>query len=193
MAPIFADLDPVAVSICGICGLRFLVDRILGFLPRPRLALSHGARDQVHGPAELRLLHAAVHLEGRHVDEAAHEVGPAHGGEVQPPVEDEIAQEGAGVVRLLARDAVALQKAPALHQREYFGRRIGLVAPEPATELWDVLVRFGSERSAGRLALDEGGPAGLGYRREAAYQGDGEDYWGGLWWIKAVRIFRAYP
>ena len=68
---------------------------------------------------------------------------------------------------------VALQKAPALHQREYFGRRIGLVAPEPATELWDVLVRFGSERSAGRLALDADGPAGLGYRREAAYQGDG--------------------
>ncbi len=68
---------------------------------------------------------------------------------------------------------VALQKAPALHQREYFGRRIGLSAPEPATELWDVLVRFASERSADRLSLDEDGPAGQGYRREAAYQGDG--------------------
>ncbi len=67
---------------------------------------------------------------------------------------------------------IALQKAPALHQREYFGRRIGLSAPEPAKELWDVLVRFASERSADRLALDADGPA-LGYRREAAYQGDG--------------------
>ncbi len=68
---------------------------------------------------------------------------------------------------------IALQKAPALHQREYFGRRIGLSAPEPATELWDVLVRFGSERSADRLSLDEVGSTGQGYLREAAYQGDG--------------------
>ena len=68
---------------------------------------------------------------------------------------------------------IALQKAPALHQQEYFGRRIGLSAPQPATELWDVLVRFASERSADRLSLDEGGPAGQGYRREAAYQGVG--------------------
>lgn len=56
--------------------------------------------------------------------------------------------------------AIALQKAPALHQREYFGRRIGLFEPEPAMELWDVLVRFGSERSADRLALDIDGPVG---------------------------------
>jgi 2',3'-cyclic-nucleotide 2'-phosphodiesterase (5'-nucleotidase family) len=68
---------------------------------------------------------------------------------------------------------VALQKAMALHQREYFGRGIGLSHPEPATELWDILVRFASERRAGRLALDEGAPAGRGYRLEAAYQGDG--------------------
>ncbi|MFA6899445.1 MAG: metallophosphatase [Desulfurivibrionaceae bacterium] len=68
---------------------------------------------------------------------------------------------------------LALQKAPALHQREYFGRRIGLSPPEPATELWDILVRFASERSVDRLSLDEVGPAGQGYRREAAYQGEG--------------------
>jgi hypothetical protein len=68
---------------------------------------------------------------------------------------------------------IALQKAPALHQREYFGRRIGLSAPEPARELWDVLVRFASERSAERLSLDGDGPAGMGYHRAAAYQGEG--------------------
>ena len=67
---------------------------------------------------------------------------------------------------------IALQKAPALHQREYFGRRIGLSAPEPAMELWDVLVRFASERSAERLSLDADGPAGMGYHRAAAYQGE---------------------
>jgi len=68
---------------------------------------------------------------------------------------------------------IALQKAPALHQQEYFGRRIGLSAPQPARELWDVLVRFASERSGDRLSLDEGGLAEQGYRREAAYQDDG--------------------
>jgi len=67
---------------------------------------------------------------------------------------------------------IALQKAPALHQREYFGRGIGLTAPVPATELWEVLVRFGSGRNADRLAFDADGPTGQGYRREAAYQGD---------------------
>lgn len=72
---------------------------------------------------------------------------------------------------------IALQKAPALRQREYFGRRIGLSAPEPVMELWDVLVRFASERAAERLALDGDGPAGRGYHREAAYQGEGR---GGL-------------
>ena len=75
---------------------------------------------------------------------------------------------------------IALQKAPALRQREYFGRRIGLAAPEPAMELWDVLVRFANERAAERLALDAGGPEGQGYHRAAAYQGEGE---GGLGWV----------
>lgn len=68
---------------------------------------------------------------------------------------------------------IALQKAPAFHQREYFGRWIGLSAPEPARELWDVLVRFASERNADRLALDAGGPSGQSYRRAAAYEGGG--------------------
>ena len=74
--------------------------------------------------------------------------------------------------------AIALQKAPALHQREYFGRRIGLSAPEPASELWDVLVRFGSARAVDRLSLDADGPPGQGYRRAAAYQGDGGGLFG---------------
>ena len=68
---------------------------------------------------------------------------------------------------------IALQKGPALNQREYFGRGIDRSAPEPARELWDVLVRFASERSAVRLSLDADGPAGLGYHRAAAYQGEG--------------------
>ena len=85
----------------------------------------------------------------------------------------ESAYWGPAALRPDAIYTIALQKAPALHQREYFGRRIGLLAPEPATELWDVLVRFGSERRAGRLALDAAGPAGQDYRREAAYQTEG--------------------
>ena len=85
----------------------------------------------------------------------------------------EAAYWGPAAPRPEAVYTIALQKAPALHQREYFGRRVGLSAPEPASELWDVLVRFGSERSAERLALDAEGWAGQGYRREAAYQGDG--------------------
>lgn len=85
----------------------------------------------------------------------------------------ESAYWGPAAPRPEAMYTIALQKAPALHQREYFGRRIGLFEPEPAMELWDVLVRFGSERRADRLALDTEGPEGQGYRREAAYQGDG--------------------
>lgn len=68
---------------------------------------------------------------------------------------------------------IALPKGPALHQREYFGGRVGLNAPEPTTELWDVLVRFASKRSGDRLALDQDNQQELVNRREAAYQGGG--------------------
>lgn len=70
---------------------------------------------------------------------------------------------------------IALPKAPALNQGDYFGGKIGLAAPEPATELWEVLVRFASERSADRLALDKDGPVDEGNRRAAAVQGTGVD------------------
>ncbi len=51
---------------------------------------------------------------------------------------------------------VALQKTQAFHQQEFFGRTIGVAPPEPAAEVWQVVVAFALDRGSAGLALDEG-------------------------------------
>ncbi len=53
------------------------------------------------------------------------------------------------------RYTLAVQKAPAYHQRHYFGREIGRRPPQPATELWQAVVKLGRARNEQRLAIDE--------------------------------------
>jgi 5'-nucleotidase / UDP-sugar diphosphatase len=50
---------------------------------------------------------------------------------------------------------IALPKAQAWRQVRYFGRRISLVAPLPAGELWEIVGKFGHEQNEANLALDE--------------------------------------
>lgn len=50
---------------------------------------------------------------------------------------------------------IALPKAQALRQHQYFGRRIDPAVPEPLGELWETVVEFGREQNNANLALDE--------------------------------------
>jgi len=50
---------------------------------------------------------------------------------------------------------IALPKAQAWRQARYFGRRIGLTAPVPAGELWEIVGKFGDAQNNANLALDD--------------------------------------
>jgi 2',3'-cyclic-nucleotide 2'-phosphodiesterase (5'-nucleotidase family) len=55
------------------------------------------------------------------------------------------------------RDAfytLAIQKPQAFNQVKYFGREIGDQSPEPAAELWELVVAFGRARTRAGLVLD---------------------------------------
>ncbi len=51
---------------------------------------------------------------------------------------------------------IAIQKAQAFHQQEFFGRTIGISSPKPAAELWETVVALARDRRGEGLPLDAG-------------------------------------
>jgi len=51
---------------------------------------------------------------------------------------------------------IALQKLPALNQKEFFGKSIGYSQPKPAAELWETVVSFAMGQKSAGLSLNQG-------------------------------------
>lgn len=51
---------------------------------------------------------------------------------------------------------LAIQKAQALNQQEYFGKKIALLPPKPVAEIWETVVDFAYSQKAKGFAIDGG-------------------------------------
>lgn len=51
---------------------------------------------------------------------------------------------------------IAVQKLPALNQKEFFGKTIGHSQPKPAAELWETVVSFAMGQKSAGLSLNQG-------------------------------------